>query len=128
MDFQTEMNKIEPLGVCPSSFMQAVYEVLGPAFQKHCSYRDWKAEKTKTEKAIEMPDGMDCSSLLAAASGFEHLLEAVVANVCCGGTDIKSKKSYCQSVKSLLTAEEMQSQPAIRLLLIHQVIRLISPL
>ena len=108
--------------------MQAVYEVLGPAFQKHSSYHDWKAEKTKTEKATEMPDGMDYSSLLTAASCSEHLLEAVVANVCCGGADVKSEKSYCQSVKSLLTAEEMQSQPAIRLLLIHQVILLISPL
>ena len=50
---------------------------------------------------------MDYRNLLTAASGYEHLLEAVVANVFRGGTDVKSEKSYCESVKSLLTAEEM---------------------
>ncbi|GFZ13156.1 hypothetical protein Acr_23g0015410 [Actinidia rufa] len=54
-------------------------------------------EKTETKTAIEMPEGMDCSNLLTAASGSEHLLEAVVANVCRGGTDVKSEKSYCES-------------------------------
>ncbi|GFS29116.1 hypothetical protein Acr_00g0005450 [Actinidia rufa] len=55
-----------------------------------------------------MPEGMDCSNLLTTASGSEHLLlEVVVANVCRGGTDVKSEKSYCESVKSLLTAEKI---------------------
>ncbi|PSS09438.1 Transcription factor like [Actinidia chinensis var. chinensis] len=110
MEFQTEINKIEPLDM-PFKFYAdcELYEVLGPAFQKHSCYCDRKAEKTETETAIEMPDGMDCSSLLSAASGSEHLLEAVVANVCYGGTDVKSEKSYCDSVKSLLTAEEMKN-------------------
>ena len=76
------------------------YEVLGLAFQKHSSYRDWKAEKTETKTAIEMPEGMDCSNLLTATSVSEHLLEAVVANVFRGGTDVKRKKSYCESVNS----------------------------
>ena len=38
------------------------YEVLGPAFQRLSSYRNWKAEKIETETAIEMPEGMDCSN------------------------------------------------------------------
>ncbi|KAF5958599.1 hypothetical protein HYC85_005824 [Camellia sinensis] len=53
-----------------------------------------------------MPEVMDSSSLLTADSGSEHLLEAVVANVCRGGTDVKSEKSFCESVKSLLTTEK----------------------
>ena len=85
-----------------------LYEVLGPAFQKQNSYCDWEAEKTQTETeiAIEMPEVMDSSSLLTADSGSEHLLEAVVANVCRGGTAVKSEQSFCESVKSQLTTEK----------------------
>ncbi|KAL7200870.1 hypothetical protein ACSBR1_032737 [Camellia fascicularis] len=109
MEFQ-EINKMEPLNM-PFKFSAdcELYEVLGPAFQKQNSYCDWEAEKTQTETeiAIEMPEAMDSSSLLTADSGSEHLLEAVVANVCRGGTDVKSEKSFCESVKSLLTTENM---------------------
>ncbi|XP_057486350.1 uncharacterized protein LOC130772493 isoform X2 [Actinidia eriantha] len=110
MPIQLYLYRMAPLIAMQRKVMQFkfyAYEVLGPAFQTHSSYCDWKAEKTETETTIEIPEGMDCSNLLTAASGYEHLLEAVVANVFRGGADVKSEKSYCESVKSLLTVEEM---------------------
>lgn len=107
IDIQTESN-IDTLNK-PLKFSAGceLYEVLGPAFQKQNIYSDWETEKSVTETTIEIPEGMDSSSLLTADSGSEHLLEAVVANVCRSGTDVISEKSQCKSVKSLLTTEKI---------------------
>ncbi|XP_059660377.1 transcription factor bHLH155 [Cornus florida] len=93
----------------PSNFSAGseLYEALGPAFRKQNTYCDWEVEKTEAEAAIEMPEGMTSSSLLTTDSGSEHLLEAVVASVCCRGSDVKSEKSFCKPVQSLLTTEKM---------------------
>ncbi|XP_062080527.1 transcription factor bHLH155-like [Humulus lupulus] len=80
-----------------------LHEALGPSFLKKSKYFDW--ESTKSEGKIpEMPGQTSCSQL---TSDFhpEHLLEAVVASVCQSHSDVKSEKSFCKSVQSLLTTE-----------------------
>ncbi|KAH7862258.1 hypothetical protein Vadar_002166 [Vaccinium darrowii] len=108
IDVPTEMDMVESLKT-PFKFSTdcELYEVLGPAFQKQNSTCDWESEKTLTETVIEMPEGMDSSSLLTAESGSEHLLEAVVANVACSRNDVRSEKSVYSLPKSLLTSEKM---------------------
>ncbi|KAH7834575.1 hypothetical protein Vadar_017488 [Vaccinium darrowii] len=108
IDFPTEIDIVESLKT-PFKFSTdcELYEVLGPAFRKHNSTCDWESEKTLTETVIEMPEGMDSSSLLTAESGSEHLLEAVVANVVCSRSDVRREKSLYGSPKSLLTSEKM---------------------
>ncbi|KAG5514556.1 hypothetical protein RHGRI_035832 [Rhododendron griersonianum] len=106
--FQAESNKMEPVDTAfKFSAGCELYEVFGPVFQKQRSYCDWEAEKSETGTGIEVSEGLDCSSLLTADSGSEQLLEAVVANVYYGVTDVKSEKSFCESAKSQLTTEEM---------------------
>ncbi|KAF7120231.1 hypothetical protein RHSIM_Rhsim13G0033700 [Rhododendron simsii] len=106
--FQVESNKMEPVDTAfKFSAGCELYEVFGPVYRKQRSYCDWEVEKSETGTAIEVSEGLDCSSLLTADSGSEQLLEAVVANVYCGVTDVKSEKSFCESAKSQLTTEEM---------------------
>lgn len=62
-----------------------LYEALGPAYYKDTGYYNWG-------KVDEMP-GTSSSNLLAPNSGSEHLLEAVVANVC------QSDSEFSNSVK-----------------------------
>ncbi|RVW24565.1 Transcription factor EMB1444 [Vitis vinifera] len=83
-----------------------LHEALGPAFLKQSNYCDWETEKAETETTIELPEGMS-SSQLTSDSGSENLLEAVVAKVCQSGSDVKSEKSFCQSMQSLLTTEKI---------------------
>ncbi|PSR94856.1 Transcription factor like [Actinidia chinensis var. chinensis] len=108
IDFPTEINNMKPLNM-PFKFSAGceLYEVLGPAFRKQSSCCDWEEEKTVTETDTEMPERMENSSLLTADAGMEHLLEAVVANVCRSESDVKSEKSFCKSVKSMLATEKM---------------------
>ncbi|XWS36407.1 hypothetical protein CRYUN_Cryun20dG0083100 [Craigia yunnanensis] len=79
-----------------------LYEALGPAFLRKSIYAEWQAENTKAGANVEMLEGMN-SSWLTFESGSENLLEAVVANVCYSGSDIKSERSFCRSAPSLLT-------------------------
>ncbi|XP_060970996.1 transcription factor bHLH155 isoform X1 [Cannabis sativa] len=80
-----------------------LHEALGPSFFKKSKYFDWEA--TKSEGRIpEMPGQTICSQL---TSDFhpEPLLEAVIASVCQSHSDVRSEKSFCKSVQSLLTTE-----------------------
>ncbi|XP_022769538.1 transcription factor EMB1444-like [Durio zibethinus] len=79
-----------------------LYEALGPAFLRKGIYADRLAENTEAGANIEMVEGMR-SSQLNFEYGSENLLEAVVANVCNSGSDIKSERSFCRSAASLLT-------------------------
>lgn len=83
-----------------------LHEALGPAFLKRSNCCDWETEKAETETTIELIEGMS-SSQLTSDSGSENLLEAVVAKVCQSGSDVKSEKSFCQSIQSLVTTEKM---------------------
>ncbi|XAR58633.1 hypothetical protein NMG60_11014108 [Bertholletia excelsa] len=99
-----DIDNMEPLNM-PLKFSAGceLYEALGPAFQKQ-SY--WEPETSVTDTATDMPEGMESCSPLTTESGSEHLLEAVVANVCCR-TDVKTEKSLCESEQSLLTTEKL---------------------
>ncbi|XP_030933859.1 transcription factor bHLH155 [Quercus lobata] len=105
LDFQTESSHMDILNTSlnfPAGC--ELQEVLGPAFLKKSDYFDWQAEKTEDRTALVMPEGMS-SSQLTSDSHPDHLLEAVVANVCQSGSDIKSEKPFCKPVQSLLTTE-----------------------
>ncbi|XP_075648033.1 transcription factor bHLH155 isoform X1 [Castanea sativa] len=105
LDFQTESSHMDILNTSlnfPAGC--ELQEVLGPAFLKKSDYFDWQAEKTEDRTALAMPEGMS-NSQLTSDSHPDHLLEAVVANVCQSGSDIKSEKPFCKPVQSLLTTE-----------------------
>ncbi|CAK9150020.1 unnamed protein product [Ilex paraguariensis] len=107
-EFQTYINFVEtPNTSFRFSAGCELYEALGPAYLKQSTYCDLGhlADNTNTETTVEMPEGMDGSSLLTSNCGSEHLLEAVVANVCPSNSYAKSEKSCCKDVHSLLTAE-----------------------
>nr|POE87668.1 transcription factor [Quercus suber] len=98
LDFQTESSHMDILNTSlnfPAGC--ELQEVLGPAFLKKSDYFDWQAEKTEDRTALAMPEGMS-SSQLTSDSHPDHLLEAVVANVCQSGSDIKrDDKQHCLS-------------------------------
>ncbi|CAB4321850.1 unnamed protein product [Prunus armeniaca] len=106
LDFRTESGHLDT-----SSTSMAfpagceLHEALGPAFLNKGNYFDWEAEKNGDGITIEMPEGMKTGQL-TSDSCQEHLLEAVVANVCHSGNDVKSEKSFCKSMQSLLTTEK----------------------
>ena len=105
LDFQTESSHMDILNTSlnfPAGC--ELQEALGPAFLKKSNYFGWQAEKTKDRSALEMPEGMS-SIHLTSGSHPDHLLEAVVANVCQSGSDVKSEKPFCKPVQSLLTTE-----------------------
>lgn len=77
-----------------------LHEALGPAFLKKSKCFDWEPLKSE----VSIPEQVR-SSQLTSESHPEHLLEAVIANVCQNPSDVKSEKSFCKSVQSLLTAE-----------------------
>ncbi|XP_044501867.1 transcription factor bHLH155-like isoform X2 [Mangifera indica] len=83
-----------------------LHEALGPPFLKKGIYNEREPENAEAGETIEMPDVMS-SSHLTFDSGSESLLEAVVANVCHSGSDVKSDRSFCISMQSLSTTEKM---------------------
>ncbi|KAE8685540.1 hypothetical protein F3Y22_tig00111096pilonHSYRG00172 [Hibiscus syriacus] len=79
-----------------------LYEALGPAFLRKSIDTNWQVVNMEVGGNIEMLKGMS-SSQLTFESGSENLLEAVVANVCHIGSDIKSERSFCRSAPSSVT-------------------------
>ncbi|KAM7254279.1 hypothetical protein ACFE04_031961 [Oxalis oulophora] len=75
-----------------------LHEALGPAFSKRSTYSDRESEKIEVGAT---------SSQLTFDSGSENLLEAVVANVCNSGSDVKSERSLGKSMQSLLTTDKI---------------------
>lgn len=105
LEFQTESCYVDTSGTSlkfPAGY--ELHEALGPAFLKKSKYFDWDSEKAEGVTP-EMPEQMS-SSQLTSDSHPEHLLEAVVASVCQSGSDVKSERSFCKSVQSLLTTEK----------------------
>lgn len=82
-DSQTETNTMKSSFNFPAGC--ELYEALGPAFYS-------QNENYNSQTANEMP-GMNSGNLLTPNSGPEHLLEAVVANVC------QSDSEFSNSVK-----------------------------
>uniref|UniRef100_A0A6N2KXG1 BHLH domain-containing protein n=1 Tax=Salix viminalis TaxID=40686 RepID=A0A6N2KXG1_SALVM len=87
-------------------------EALGPSFLNRCMPFDYQAGKSEAVNGFEMPEGMS-SNQMTFEFGSENLLEAVVGNACHSGSDVKSEKSGCKSVQSLLTVEKLP-EPSIQ--------------
>ncbi|XVF71973.1 hypothetical protein PTKIN_Ptkin12aG0083600 [Pterospermum kingtungense] len=87
-----------------------LYEALGPAFLRKSICAGWQSENAEAGPNIEMLESMT-SSQLTFESGSENLLEAVVANVCHSGSDIKSERSFCRPEPSILTTRHT-SEPS----------------
>lgn len=81
------MNTMKTSFEFPAGF--ELYEALGPAFYQQNDNYNW-------QKVDDMP-GTSSSNLLTPNTGTEHLLEAVVANVC------QSDSEYSNSVKFVET-------------------------
>ncbi|KAB2068982.1 hypothetical protein ES319_A08G066800v1 [Gossypium barbadense] len=80
-----------------------LFEALGPAFLRNGFYADSQVDNAEAGANIEMQEGMSCSQL-TFESDSENLLEAVVANVCHSGSDMRSEGSFCRSAQlSLIT-------------------------
>ncbi|XP_022959660.1 transcription factor EMB1444-like [Cucurbita moschata] len=112
MYLQNDVEASETINVYPSNSSlkfpagYELHEVLGPAFLKDALYLDWKTEYVFGGKAFELSEGTN-GSHLTSDSPTEHLLEAVVADVCHSGSDVKSDTSLCKSGQSLLTTERI---------------------
>ncbi|KAE9589899.1 hypothetical protein Lal_00037568 [Lupinus albus] len=82
-----------------------LHEALGPGFLKGNKYFDWAAQVNQDVKTVEMPDEINCSQL-TSESRREHLLEAMVANVCHSNNDINSELSFSTSTQSAIASEK----------------------
>ncbi|XP_041003807.1 transcription factor bHLH155-like isoform X2 [Juglans microcarpa x Juglans regia] len=105
LQFQAESSHMDILN--PSLHFPAGYELheaLGPAFLKTGNYLNWESAKTEDGVIIEMLEGMS-SSQLTSNYYPDHLLEAVVSNVCQSDSDVKSDKLLSKPVRSLSTTE-----------------------
>ncbi|XP_019433808.1 PREDICTED: transcription factor EMB1444-like isoform X1 [Lupinus angustifolius] len=80
-----------------------LHEALGPGFLKGNKYFDWAAQINHDVKTVEMPDEISCSQL-TSESHREHLLEAIVTNVCHSNNDINSKLSFSKSMQSAMAS------------------------
>ena len=67
-----------------------LHEALGPGFLKGSKYFDWTAQVNQHDKTVEVPDEISCSQL-TSESHPEHLLEAMVANLCRNNNDINGE-------------------------------------
>ncbi|CAA2934052.1 transcription factor EMB1444-like isoform X1 [Olea europaea subsp. europaea] len=100
----TKSNQLNSHGT-PTSFSAGyeLYEALGPSFRKQKTYCDGEAEKTGSEMAVEISEGMGSSNLLIANYDSEDLLDAVVGKISHDGDDIYSEKSLLTAEKTLKT-------------------------
>ncbi|CAN0886235.1 Transcription factor bHLH155 [Linum grandiflorum] len=80
-----------------------LHEVLGPDYLRSCMYIDSapRLEKTESETVLTVPGEMTCGT------SSDNLLEAVVGNLCSSISEVRSDKSVCQSLQSLLTTDSM---------------------
>lgn len=103
---QTELNHLDPSGTSLKfSAVSELHEALGPAFLRKDIYNDREPENTVDGETVGMPE-LTSSSHLMFDSGSENLLDAVVASVCNSGSDVKSERTVCRSMQSLLTTEK----------------------
>lgn len=77
-----------------------LYEALGPAFLNRSRNFDCEAQGNQVVESAKMPDEISCSHL-TSESHQEHLLEAVVANVChSNNDDVNSELSFTSVLES----------------------------
>ncbi|TKY52726.1 dimerization protein [Spatholobus suberectus] len=80
-----------------------LHEALGPSFMKGSKYFDWAAEANQDVKTAEMSDEISCSQL-TSESRPEHLLEAMVANICHGNNNVNSELSFSTSMHAAMAS------------------------
>lgn len=79
-------------------------EALGPSSLKGSNYFDWLAQVNQDMKIVDVPDVFNTSQL-TSESHPEHLLEAMVANIChSSNDDVNSELSFCRSMQSVLSS------------------------
>ncbi|ESW34523.1 hypothetical protein PHAVU_001G159600 [Phaseolus vulgaris] len=78
-----------------------LHEALGPSFLKGSKCFDWPAQVNQDMKTVEMSDEI---SQLTSESRPEHLLEAMVANICHSNNDVNSELSFCPSMQSAMAS------------------------
>ncbi|CAN1292029.1 Transcription factor bHLH155 [Linum perenne] len=105
LKYQTESAQLNPFKFSAGS---ELHEVLGPDYLRSCMYIDSapQLEKTDSETVLTLPGEMSCSQMTCGTSS-DNLLEAVVGNLCSSISEVKSDKSVCQSLQSLLTTDSM---------------------
>lgn len=85
-----------------------LFEALGPSFRKQDTDSQWETDKTENGALVQISDGRTSNNnLMMINNGAEHLLEAVVANVCQSISDVKCENSKLKTVESLLTVENI---------------------
>ncbi|KAL2321033.1 hypothetical protein Fmac_030002 [Flemingia macrophylla] len=80
-----------------------LHEALGPAFSKGCKRFDWSTDVNQDMKTVEMSDEIT-SSQLTSESRPEHLLEAMVGNICHSNSGVNSELSFCTSMQSAMAS------------------------
>ncbi|KAJ1416578.1 hypothetical protein SESBI_17157 [Sesbania bispinosa] len=80
-----------------------LHEALGPSFLKGSKYFDWLAQVNQDMKTVDMSDEISTSQLTSEPHP-EHLLEAMVANICHSNNDVNSELSFCTSMQSAMTS------------------------
>ncbi|KAK7345789.1 hypothetical protein VNO77_16400 [Canavalia gladiata] len=78
-----------------------LHEALGPCFLKRSKYFDWTALENQDLKTTKFSDEISCSQL-TSESGPEHLLEAMVANVCHSNNNVNSELSFSTSIQAVM--------------------------
>ncbi|KAJ8749611.1 hypothetical protein K2173_026260 [Erythroxylum novogranatense] len=109
LEYQTESSHSNISTFLKFSAGYELLEALKPISSKNSMYFDCEAGKAEAEDVVEnleMSTGMN-EGHMTFDSGSESLLEAVVGNICYGGSEVKSEKSVCTSIQSLLATEKM---------------------
>lgn len=94
-----------------------LHEALGPGFLKGSKYFDWAVQENQDVKAAEMSDEISCSQL-TSESRPEHLLEAVVTNVCHSNNNVNNGLSFSTPVQAALTSRK---NPEVSIHTIHTI-------
>ncbi|KAL1831783.1 hypothetical protein ACET3Z_001434 [Daucus carota] len=85
-----------------------LFEALGPSFKKQYTDLEWETDKTENGALVQISEGRTSSgNLLMINNGTEHLLEAVVANVCQSVSDVKCVNPKLGTAESLLTIDKL---------------------
>ncbi|XP_027936707.1 transcription factor EMB1444 isoform X2 [Vigna unguiculata] len=78
-----------------------LHEALGPSFLKGSKYFDWAVKANQDVKATEMSDELSCSQLTSES---EHLLEAMVANICHRNNNVNSELSFSTTMQAAIAS------------------------
>ncbi|KAK7410729.1 hypothetical protein VNO78_01751 [Psophocarpus tetragonolobus] len=75
-----------------------LHKALGPSFLEGSKYFEWAVEANHYGKTTEMSNEISCSQL-TSESRPEHLLEAMMANICHSNNNVNSELSFSTSMQ-----------------------------